>query len=103
MKSRLILVISAFVALVSCSTIKDGIELAEKVGISFNPALLNNQKAIDSINIAFKPLYLIENIDTTDSEKEIIQDGYRIWILQTSNVRRMTIQRLDTNIKVYKK
>lgn len=96
----------------SCTLLDSGVKVfKDNVEISLKSD--KSKIPVDSILIKFEPVYWKENIviDTTHpfilsqegTEKEWKQDGYSIWVLQSGNMRRIEVKKLDTMIYLWKK
>ena len=72
------------------------IEVRMKVG---------NTKPTDSIAIGFDPAYfkLAKCQGLREKEYEFIQNGYKIWILETVDTFRIEVDRIDTLGYIYKR
>lgn len=78
-------------------------EVSKHVEIKWN--LNGDNKPIDSMAIAFDPVYFKLGKCTGRNEKEYeyIKDGYRIWILETADTFRIEVDRVDTLGYIYKR
>lgn len=62
-------------------------------------------KPIDSIAINFDPAYfkLAKCQGAREKEFEFIQNGYRVWVLETADTFRIEVDRIDTLGYIYKR
>ena len=64
-----------------------------------------DKKPTDSIAINFDPAYfkLAKCQGAREREFEFIQNGYRIWVLETADTFRIEVDRIDTLGYIYKR
>ena len=108
MKKIIVIFVSLLVSILanSCSILDTKEiynEVSKHVEIKWN--LKANGKPVDSMAIAFDPVYfkLPKYSGRTEKEYEYIKDGYRIWILETADTFRIEVDRVDTLGYIYKR